>query len=566
MIIKYPDIKLRLFFTILLSNPFIVIASDVHVSSIVALQSAINKAAAGDVLILDNGIYINNTLNIVTNNITIKAFTPGGAILNGTNAISISGNDITFIGFQFISGSINGIVIDVSGSHNILTQLNFIGYSAQKYINLQGQYNEVSFCNFENKPTTAPIGNLIHIAPDPVLPGYNRIRNCSFKNIPGNGGDNGNECIRISNGATSTYVSRTVVEYCYFENTGRGDSESISVKCRENILRYNTSINNQEAMFVFRNGDNNVAYGNFFINAGGIRVKEANNIYCYNNYFENSGVGGDMNAVTYVYYTTNTVNVLKNINFIHNTFVECGDIDFDKGATTNTWANNIFQKSSGKIFSGSVSGITFSGNIYNGNLGVYISSGMTYLDPKLEINSDSYYSLSSTSPAIDASSSNYPSIMDIVNVDDDPNLILDISGQPRPAALTLKDVGCDEFTNGKITNRPLKLSDVGPTYLQISSGEKEIIIPSSFQLFQNYPNPFNPETRINYSLERSGFVSIKIYDLLGKEVAKLLNEYKSEGYHSVILNAGKYSLSSGVYFYIMKTDNMIQTKKMMLLK
>ena len=50
-------------------------------------------------------------------------------------------------------------------------------------------------------------------------------------------------------------------------------------------------------MMVFRNGNDNIAYGNFFINAGGIRVKEANNIYCYNNYFENSGVGGTMDAV-----------------------------------------------------------------------------------------------------------------------------------------------------------------------------------------------------------------------------------------------------------------------------
>ena len=64
------------------------------------------------------------------------------------------------------------------------------------------------------------------------------------------------------------------------------------MKCRENVIRYCTFTNNQDAMLVFRNGNDNVAYGNFFIGAGGIRVKEANNIYCYNNYFENLELAG----------------------------------------------------------------------------------------------------------------------------------------------------------------------------------------------------------------------------------------------------------------------------------
>jgi hypothetical protein len=352
-------------------------ATEIHVSSVVAMQAAIDGASAGDVIILDNGIYLNNTLAIGTSNITVKAATPGGVSFNGTNAITISGSGVTFSGFQFTSGSIDGVVIVVSGNYVVVTQLNFKGYSAQKYINLQGQHDEVSFCNFENKPVTAPQGNLIHIAPNGTVPNYAKIRYCSFQNMPGAGGDNGNECIRIANGAQSTYSCRTVVEYCYFENTGMGDSEAISVKSRENVLRYNTFRNNQNAMMVFRNGNDNVGYGNFFINAGGIRVKEASNICCYNNYFENSGIGGNSDAVTYVYYTANTTNVLQNINFLYNTFVECGDIDLDKGATNNTWSNNIFKKGSGNIFvASSTAGISWIGNIYSGTLGLSIPSGM----------------------------------------------------------------------------------------------------------------------------------------------------------------------------------------------
>lgn len=436
-------------------------ATTYNVSSIAALQSAVNGATAGDIIVLADGTYLNSTFSIGTSNITVRAATPGGVFLNGTNNITIPGNFVTFSGFQFTSGSISGIVITVSGNNNTLTQLNFNGYSAQKYINLQGQYDEVTYSNFQNKPTSAPAGNLIHIAPNGSVPNYAKIRYCSFQNMPGAGGDNGNECIRIANGAQSTFLCRTVVEFCYFNNTGPGDSEAISVKSRENVLRYNTFTNNQDAMMVFRNGNDNVAYGNFFIGAGGIRVKEANNVFCYNNYFENSGVGGTMNAVTYIFVSPN----LKNINFLHNTFVECGLIDLASGATNNTWANNIFKKSSGNIFTGSATGIAWAGNIYTGTLGISIPSGMTNVDPQLVLNSDGYYGLSATSPAIDTASASYPAILDVANIDDDPSLLLDVSGQSRPVTVTLKDVGADEYTTGTITNRPLVLANVGPSYL-----------------------------------------------------------------------------------------------------
>ena len=436
-------------------------AAIINVSSISALQSAINSSAAGDVIVLADNTYLNSTINIGTSNITVRAATPGGVFLNGSNTITISGNNVTFSGFQFTSGSIPGVVITVSGNYVHLTQLNFNGYSAQKYINLQGQYDEVSYCNFENKPSSAPIGNLIHIAPNGIVPNYAKIRYSSFRNMAGAGGDNGNECIRIANGAQSTFLCRTIVEFCYFENTGGGDSEAISVKSRENTLRFNTFRNNQNAMMVFRNGNDNVAYGNFFISAGGIRVKEANNIFCYNNYFENAGVGGTMSAVSYDYVSPN----LKNINFLHNTFVDCGLIELSSGATTNTWANNIFKKSSGGIFTGSSSGIAWAGNIYQGSLGISIPSGMFNTNPLLVKNSENYFELSSSSPAINTSSSAYPALLDIAGIDDDPTLSYDISGQTRPIVKTEKDAGSDEFTTGSKTNHPLVLSEVGPSYL-----------------------------------------------------------------------------------------------------
>jgi hypothetical protein len=545
--------------------------SVVNVASIQELQSAIDGASSGDVLVLANGTYTNSSLTIGTSHVTVRAATPGGVYLNGTQSIAITGDDITFSGFQFTSGNIGtALLINVYGSRNKLTQLNFNGYSAKKYIHLDvgTQYNEISYCNFQNKPTSAPIGNLIHIAPDTLIPGYHTIRYCSFQHMPGAGGDNGNECIRISNGATSTYVSRTVVEYCYFEDTGMGDSEALSVKCRENVLRYNTFKNNPNAMMVFRNGDNNIAYGNFFIDAGGIRVKEANNIYCYNNYFERSGIGGTMNAVTYMYVSPN----LKNINFTYNTFVDCGMIDFDNGATNNTWANNIFKKSSGNIFTGSSSGISWSGNMVSGTLGISIPTGMTSVDPLLTGNSDGYFGLSASSPAINASSPSYPAIPDIAVVDDDPSLSLDISGQPRPSSVALKDVGCDEYTTGAITNWPLSLADVGPAYLggpatgvtDDRMKESSKATPNGFSLEGCYPNPFNPGTRIEYRIQKSEFTKLGVYDLLGREVAVLANEVQEAGSHSVTFNAA--GLPSGLYLCRLTAGTFSATKKMVLTK
>ncbi len=85
-----------------------------------------------------------------------------------------------------------------------------------------------------------------------------------------------------------------------------------------------------------------------------------------------------------------------------------------------------------------------------------------------------------------------------------------------------------------------------------------------FNLSQNYPNPFNPTTNISYSIAHSAFVMLKIYDVLGKEVASLVNEEKSPGTHTINFNAQ--NLSSGVYYYRIKAGSFSETRKMILLR
>ncbi|MBL8006103.1 MAG: T9SS type A sorting domain-containing protein [Ignavibacteria bacterium] len=89
-------------------------------------------------------------------------------------------------------------------------------------------------------------------------------------------------------------------------------------------------------------------------------------------------------------------------------------------------------------------------------------------------------------------------------------------------------------------------------------------IPSDFKLNQNYPNPFNPVTNVEFGISKSGFVTLKVYNVLGKEAATLVNEILSPGKYTVIFNGS--SLASGVYFYTMKVNNLSKTKKMVIIR
>jgi len=100
----------------------------------------------------------------------------------------------------------------------------------------------------------------------------------------------------------------------------------------------------------------------------------------------------------------------------------------------------------------------------------------------------------------------------------------------------------------------------------VTSVDNKNFIPTKFTLDQNYPNPFNPETVISYQLAVNSFVSLKIYDLLGREVATLVDDYKQPGYYNSKFSIANNKLSSGVYYYTLKTGNYVETKKMVLMK
>jgi pectin methylesterase-like acyl-CoA thioesterase len=98
----------------------------------------------------------------------------------------------------------------------------------------------------------------------------------------------------------------------------------------------------------------------------------------------------------------------------------------------------------------------------------------------------------------------------------------------------------------------------------VEEGNSTQQIPTNYELFQNYPNPFNPSTTIKYSMPKNGFVKITLYDVLGSQVKVLVNEEKPAGFYEVKFDAS--NLASGIYFYSIKADDFMQTKKMILMK
>ncbi|MGE5433141.1 MAG: kelch repeat-containing protein [Syntrophomonadaceae bacterium] len=124
-----------------------------------------------------------------------------------------------------------------------------------------------------------------------------------------------------------------------------------------------------------------------------------------------------------------------------------------------------------------------------------------------------------------------------------------IMGNPRPSpAGTSPDLGACE-------------SMLGPS---ASGLAKSSVLPDEFTLCQNYPNPFNPSTVISFSIPYPLHVTLKVFDLLGREVATLVNEEKPEGLHNAVWKAD--NLSSGVYFYELRAGSFVEKRKMMLIR
>ena len=124
------------------------------------------------------------------------------------------------------------------------------------------------------------------------------------------------------------------------------------------------------------------------------------------------------------------------------------------------------------------------------------------------------------------------------------------------------------FTDSKVSTGKyfyrLKQIDIDGSFEYSDEVEVHLGTPSEFELSQNYPNPFNPTTNIQFSIPKASKVKLVVFNVIGEQVAELVNKNMEAGYHNVQFNAG--NLNSGIYIYKLETDGFVKIRKMMLVK
>jgi hypothetical protein len=121
--------------------------------------------------------------------------------------------------------------------------------------------------------------------------------------------------------------------------------------------------------------------------------------------------------------------------------------------------------------------------------------------------------------------------------------------------------GCTMTGTSTASNRPNVCLGINTS---TNLGNNQTGLPNVFSLSQNYPNPFNPVTKINFAIPRNSFVTLKVYDMLGKEIANLVNGNKVAGYYTIDFSGT--DLSTGVYYYRLESEGFVDVKKMILIK
>lgn len=143
-----------------------------------------------------------------------------------------------------------------------------------------------------------------------------------------------------------------------------------------------------------------------------------------------------------------------------------------------------------------------------------------------------------------------------------PSLALQENSPAINQGRNLPFIPTDFFGNPRVGNHDIGAIEFQPTTSSPHRSQEKI----AFDLSQNYPNLFNPETRISYRLFTDGEVKLELFDVLGRNVAILVKGRQAAGAYSYTLNATQLSLASGIYFYRLQANGVVQTKKMVLLK
>jgi hypothetical protein len=460
--------------------------------------------------------------------------------------VDITGDYITLRGFQFVDGNIGTRdVINTRGSYNHFTQINIRAYTCYKYLRVreESQYVDITYCNFENR-LNLDDQNILSILVDENKPGYHKIQYCSFKNFDGTGNDLGIEPIRIGLSTQADHISRSLVEYCYFTQCN-GDGELISSKASQNVYRFNTFENNPKAELVLRHGSEAIVYGNFFLNGkGGVRVREGQNHYIYNNYFFELDDRP-------IYLQNESSDPLDNINIAFNTIVDCSELilggDGNNRPTNVTFANNIFADPDEDLFEEPTGTETWISNISFGSLGISLpANGMTVIDPQLVKNSQGFFGLAQSSPAINAALPAFAMLPQFEGIDNiDSDILFDLMGQSRPQLIGEKDLGCNEYPHNSLIQPIATEENTGPSYntSTLTDVKNNTLIVKD--LIQIVPNPVSSQINITLDSKNLADITIDIFDLGGKKINTVAKKTNFSG--RIILSKDVGNFPAGMY-------------------
>lgn len=437
-------------------------ANSFQVSSTEEFENAQLNAKTGDSIIWDAGKYSNINLDLRVNDIVFQSAGSGATTFTGSATLLISGDGNTVSGFQFIGGKIKGDVVDISGSRNTIQHINIYNYDSHYYLRVRPdcQYNKIAYCNFEAKPETQN-SSVVQIEASENTIGYHIISHCSFKNHTapeGAGGDYGIEALRIGYSYQRMFTSRTLVEYCYFERCN-GDYEIISCKARENLMRYNTFINNGPAHLTLRHGSINMIYGNFFIGGAGVRVKEGQNHSVVNNYFD-TGNYFSINIQNHHFDPVDTVIIANNTIINHGNLILGGRGDYPPKYVL--LANNLLSSKINSLYSEETNAETWIDNVVQE--GRDENSNTNFKSAKFEMlkNEKGYYSPKFKSKLGRSKGQNLLNIFNIPELDDDYKIQKDIMKQDRD-----KEVAGSYLPSEEISLSPYVNNDnTGPNYLR----------------------------------------------------------------------------------------------------
>jgi len=429
------------------------------VTSLSALQTAINNATAGSTITLANGTYTASADIVITKQgtasqpITIQAQSIGGVTIGGTAGFALNSPAAYIIikGFRF-THSASQATMASGTSHCRWTRNVFDTPGSGDYLLLNGNDHEVDYNTFQNKEDPGKF-IIVRGSGSQIAQRLWIHHNYFFNQVAQTG--NGNETLQFGLSGYSLSNSNSTLEYNLFEQCA-GENELISVKASELTVRYNT-IRNCPAQFTLRHGNRSVVYGNYFVNTPGLRIFGDDHVI-FSNHFQNCSLAmeignGDGEVADGAALTSHDrpdrVLIAFNTLVNNTTNLHQPGRTNGLGSTFITVANNIIQGGGAAAgIAGPYTSPTWSGNIIwnTDGAGDMPSGGYTNVNPLIAPNATGTYHLQPGSPAIGTAVGSYPKVT------------ADMDGQPRSSSL---DKGADEVSSAPVTAQILSPSMVG---------------------------------------------------------------------------------------------------------